>query len=151
MATAAESVTVSDKRGERVMMKISQQCNGQAGANRQRGMTVIGMLLLIIVIAFIALIGMKVVPMYIQYYSIKSTVESIRKEPQLAQMSAQDIHNGIQKRFDIGYVENIKASDLKVRNDRSGRVIDLVYQDERELFYKLFVVLKVNESIPLSP
>lgn len=132
-------------------MKISQQCNGQAGANRQRGMTVIGMLLLIIVIAFIALIGMKVVPMYIQYYSIKSTVESIRKEPQLAQMSAQDIHNGIQKRFDIGYVENIKASDLKVRNDRSGRVIDLVYQDERELFYKLFVVLKVNESIPLSP
>ncbi|CDI01858.1 conserved hypothetical protein [Candidatus Competibacter denitrificans Run_A_D11] len=133
------------------MMKISQQCNGQAGANRQRGMTVIGMLLLIIVIAFIALIGMKVVPMYIQYYSIKSTVESIRKEPQLAQMSAQDIHNGIQKRFDIGYVENIKASDLKVRNDRSGRVIDLVYQDERELFYKLFVVLKVNESIPLSP
>ena len=59
------------------MMKISQQCNGQAGANRQRGMTVIGMLLLIIVIAFIALIGMKVVPMYIQYYSIKSTVESL--------------------------------------------------------------------------
>ncbi|MER2529382.1 MAG: DUF4845 domain-containing protein [Candidatus Competibacter denitrificans] len=133
------------------MMRVSQQCNGEAGANRQRGMTVIGMLLLIIVIAFIALIGMKVVPMYIQYYSIKSTVESIRKEPQLAQMSAQDIHNGIQKRFDIGYVENVKASDLKVRNERGGRVIDLVYQDERELFYKLFVVLKVNESIPLSP
>lgn len=132
-------------------MRVSQQCNGEAGANRQRGMTVIGMLLLIIVIAFIALIGMKVVPMYIQYYSIKSTVESIRKEPQLAQMSAQDIHNGIQKRFDIGYVENVKASDLKVRNERGGRVIDLVYQDERELFYKLFVVLKVNESIPLSP
>lgn len=133
------------------MMRVSQQCNGEAGADRQRGMTVIGMLLLIIVIAFIALIGMKVVPMYIQYYSIKSTVESIRKEPQLAQMSAQDIHNGIQKRFDIGYVENVKASDLKVRNERGGRVIDLVYQDERELFYKLFVVLKVNESIPLNP
>lgn len=133
------------------MMRVSQQLNGQAGADRQRGMTVIGMLLLIIVIAFIALIGMKVVPMYIQYYSIKSTVESIRKEPQLAQMSAQDIHTGIQKRFDIGYVENVKASDLKVRNERGGRVIDLVYQDERELFYKLFVVLKVNESIPLNP
>lgn len=133
------------------MMRVSQQCNGEAGAGRQRGMTVIGMLLLIIVIAFIALIGMKVVPMYIQYYSIKSTVESIRKEPQLAQMSTQDIHNGIQKRFDIGYVENVKASDLKVRNDRSGRVIDLVYQDEREVFNKLFVVLKVNESIPLNP
>ena len=118
---------------------------------RQQGMSLIGMLLLIVVIAFVALIGMKVIPMYIQYYSIKSTVESIRKEPQLAQMSPQDIQNAIQKRFDIGYVDNITARDLKIRNDRGGRVLDLVYEDERELFYKLSVVLKVNEAIPLSP
>ncbi|MBK8181682.1 MAG: DUF4845 domain-containing protein [Candidatus Competibacteraceae bacterium] len=117
----------------------------------ERGMTLIGMLLLIIVIAFIALIAMKVVPMYVQYYSIKSTIESIRKEPQLAQMSAQDIHNGIQKRFDIGYVSNLTARDLKIRNESGGRVLDLVYQDERALFYGLSVVLKVNESIPLNP
>ena len=89
--------------------------------------------------------------MYIQYYSIKSTIESIRKEPQLAQMSAIDIQNAIQKRFDIGYVNNINARDLKIRNERNGRVIDLVYNDERELFYKLFVVLKANEAIPLNP
>lgn len=118
---------------------------------RQRGMTVIGMLLVIIVIAFVALIAMKVVPMYVQYYSIKSTIESIRKEPQVAQMTPQDIQNAIQKRFDIGYVDNITARDLKIRNDPKGRVLDLVYQDERTLFYGLSVVLKVNEAIPLNP
>lgn len=118
---------------------------------RQRGMTVIGMLLLIIVIAFVALIAMKVVPMYVQYFSIKSTIESIRKEPQVAQMSPMDIQNAIQKRFDIGYVDNVQARDLKIRNERSGRVIDLMYEDQRELFYGLHVVLKVNESIPLNP
>lgn len=119
----------------------------------QRGMTVIGMLLLLIVIAFVALIAMKVVPMYIELYTVKSTVESIRNEPQLAQMSTQDIHNAIQRRFDIGYVERIKARDLKIRNDPSGRgrVLELVYDDERELFYGLFVLLKVNETIPLTP
>lgn len=118
---------------------------------RQRGMTVIGMLLLIVVIAFVALIGMKVVPMYIQYFSIKSTIENVRKEPLLAQMTTSDIQNAIQKRFDIGYVDNISARDLKIRNERSGRVLDLIYQDERSLFYGLYVVLKVNESIPLIP
>ncbi|QQS52989.1 MAG: DUF4845 domain-containing protein [Candidatus Competibacteraceae bacterium] len=123
--------------------------SGRVG--KQRGMTVIGMLLLIIVIAFVALIGMKVVPMYIQMFTVKSSIESIRKEPQLAQMSPIDIQNAIQKRFDIGYVDNITARDLKIRNDRSGRVLDLVYQDERDLFYGLSVVLKVNEVIPLTP
>ena len=129
----------------------TEQSMKQQRRGRQRGMTVIGMLLVMIVVAFVALIGMKVVPMYVQYYSIKSTIESIRKEPQVAQMTPMDIQNAIQKRFDIGYVENISARDLKIRNERSGRVLDLIYQDERSLFYGLSVVLKVNESIPLNP
>ncbi len=124
---------------------------GSQDSETQRGMTVIGMLMLLIVIAFVVLIAMKVVPMYIQYFSIKSTIESIRKEPQLAQMSTQDIQNAIQKRFDIGYVDNITARDLKIRNENRGRVLDLEYQDERELFYGLSILLKANESIPLNP
>ena len=124
---------------------------GSQDSETQHGMTVIGMLLLLIVIAFVVLIAMKVVPMYVQYFSIKSTIESIRKEPQLAQMSTQDIQNAIQKRFDIGYVDNITARDLKIRNENRGRVLDLEYQDERELFYGLSIVLKVSESIPLNP
>jgi cell division protein FtsL len=133
------------------MTMRTEQSMKQQRRGRQRGMTVIGMLLVMIVVAFVALIGMKVVPMYVQYYSIKSTIESIRKEPQVAQMTPMDIQNAIQKRFDIGYVDNISARDLKIRNERSGRVLDLIYQDERSLFYGLSVVLKVNESIPLNP
>ncbi|MDG4560667.1 MAG: DUF4845 domain-containing protein [Candidatus Competibacter sp.] len=131
-------------------MRAKQLTNG-GRVGKQRGITVIGMLLLIIVVAFVALIAMKVVPMYIQMFTVKSTIESIRKEPQLAQMSTTDIHNAIQKRFDIGYVDNITARDLKIRNDSGGRVLDLVYQDERDLFYGLSVVLKVKETIPLTP
>ncbi|HRX69906.1 MAG: DUF4845 domain-containing protein [Candidatus Competibacteraceae bacterium] len=130
-----------------------QSTVGKRQNDQQRGMTVIGMLLLLIVIGFVALIAMKVIPMYIELYTIKSTIESIRKEPQLAQMSMQDIQNAIQRRFDIGYVERITARDLKIKNDPSGRgrVLELVYDDERELFYGLFVLLKVNETIPLTP
>ena len=117
----------------------------------QQGITLIGMLLMIVVLAFMALIAMKVIPMYINYFTIKTTIENIRKEPQLAQMTPIDIQNAIQKRFDIGYVEKITAKDLKIRNERTGRVIELVYADEQPLFYGLFVMLKVNETIPLSP
>ena len=118
---------------------------------RQRGMTLIGMLLLLILIGFVAVIAMKVIPMYVQYYSIKSTIESVRKES-VSNMTTVDIQNAIQKRFDTGYVENVKARDLKIRNVSAGKALDLVYQDERELFdgAGLFVVLKVNEVVPLQ-
>ena len=130
----------------RAFTLIERQTN-----ERQRGMTLIGMLLLLILIGFVAVIAMKVVPMYVQYYSIKSTIESVRKES-VSSMTTVDIQNAIQKRFDTGYVENVKAKDLKIRNVPGGKALDLVYQDERELFegMGLFVVLKVNEVIPLQ-
>ncbi len=123
---------------------MKRQANG-----RQRGMSVIGLLLLLVLIGAVALVAMRVIPMYVQYYSIKSTIESVRKES-VGDMAKEEIQRAIQKRFDIGYVTNVEAKDLNVRNDRSGKVLDLVYQDERELIKGLFVVLKVKEVIPLS-
>ena len=116
---------------------------------RQRGMSIIGMLLLLVVIGVVALIAMQVIPMYVQYYSIKSTIETVRKES-VGDMSKEEIQRAIQKRFDIGYVTNVQAKDLNIRNDRQGKVLDLVYQDERKLIEGLYVVLKVKEAILLK-
>ena len=118
--------------------------NGQ-----QRGMSLIGMLLVMVMIGLVAVVAMQVIPMYTQYLSIKSTIETVRKES-VAQMAIPEIQAAIQKRFDIGYVETIKAKDLKIRNDRSGKVLDLVYNDERELCCMFYVTLKINETIPLQ-
>lgn len=123
---------------------MKRQANG-----RQRGMSVIGLLLLLVLIGAVALVAMRVIPMYVQYYSIKSTIETVRKES-VGDMAKEEIQRAIQRRFDIGYVTNVQAKDLNVRNDRQGKVLDLVYQDERELIKGLYVVLKVNEAILLK-
>jgi len=115
---------------------------------RQQGMSMIGMLLVLIMAGFIAIIAMKVIPMYLDFNTVKSTIATVSKE-NVAQMSTTDIQNAIQKRFDIGYVNSIKAKDLKIRNERQGKVLDLDYRDERELFYGLYVLLKHKETIPL--
>ncbi len=126
-------------------LKTIQQYSGK----RQRGMTMIGMLLILIMLGFMAIVAMKVVPMYMDFYTVKSTIATVSKE-NVAQMSTEQIHTAIQKRFDIGYINSIKAKDLKIRNERTGKVLDLDYRDERELFYGLYVLLKHKEVIPLN-
>ena len=116
---------------------------------QQSGMSLIGMLLVMIMIGLVAVVAMQVFPMYSSYLSIKSTIETVRKES-VAQMAVPEIQAAIQKRFDIGYVEVIKAKDIKIRNDRSGKVAELVYNDERELCCMFYITLKVNETIPLQ-
>jgi cbb3-type cytochrome oxidase cytochrome c subunit len=123
-----------------VMRKLGKQ---------QRGLTMIGMLLLIVVLGFMALIAVKVIPIYIQHFTIKSTIESIRKERQPAQVSLAGIQIAIQKRFDVSHVDKIIAKDLKLRNERNRWMLGLVHEDDPLLFYGLHVVLKVNEAIHL--
>lgn len=116
---------------------------------RQRGMSLIGMLLVMIMIGLVAVVAMQVIPMYSNYLSVKSTIEAVRKQP-VAQMAIPEIQNAMQKNFDIGYIEVIKAKDIKIRNDRSGKVAELIYNDERELCCKFYITLKINETIPLQ-
>ena len=98
-------------------------------------------------------ISKKVAPLYAKYSTLKSIIRSLLKEPRLEELSPPDIQNYIQKRIDISNIDNIQARDLKIRKSTTGRVLDLVYQDEKEIFEGtgLFVVLKVNEEIPLIP
>lgn len=125
-------------------LKTIQQYSGK----RQRGMSVIGLLIVLSLAGFLAITAMKVIPMYTQFFSVKSNIESLRNE-NVSSMSTVEIQKALQKRFDTGYVENILAKDMKIRNDRRGKVLDLDYRDERELFYGLYIVLKHNEAIPL--
>ncbi len=137
-------------------MVQKRQLIGNGNNGSQSKTKVISMLLLIVVsFSTIALISIKVLPMYIQYFSIKSTIESIRNEGQLAQMSIQDMNSAVQKRFDISFLNNQKSRTPDIRNDirnEGGKLICyLSYQDERNLFYGLSIVLNMNEAIPLNP
>lgn len=125
-------------------LKTIQQYSGK----RQRGMSVIGLLIVLSLAGFLGITAMKILPMYTQFFSVKSTIESLRNE-NVSSMSTVEIQKALQKRFDTGYVENILAKDMKIRNERRGKVLDLDYRDERELFYGLYIVLKHNEAIPL--
>jgi Tfp pilus assembly protein PilE len=104
-------------------LKTIQQYSGK----RQRGMSVIGLLIVLSLAGFLAITAMKILPMYTQFFSVKSNIESLRNE-NVSSMSTVEIQKALQKRFDTGYVENILAKDMKIRNDRRGKVLDLDYR-----------------------
>ena len=120
------------------------------GTVHQRGMTVIAVILILISIAFIALIAMRIIPIYLSYFSVRSALEGLKKEPEVAQMSIFDIQQRIQKRFDISYVTVIDPKQVKIRQQGRDKILELVYEDRRPLIANLDVVAKFNDKIVLS-
>lgn len=96
--------------------------------NKQQGMTFIGMVLVIAAVIFLAVIGMKVVPAYIEFFGVKKIINSIGSDSNFNSMSKQDIMTSFDKGADIGYVTVIKGSDLVIAKGDSGNVVSAEYQ-----------------------
>jgi hypothetical protein len=119
--------------------------------SRQRGMTMIGGLLALVSVCFVALLVLRIVPIYITYFTVRSTLEGIKKEPQVSQMSSTDIYNTLQKRFDIGYITVVQAKQVKIRQQGRDRMLALAYEDRRPLIGNLEVVATFDINVVLAP
>ena len=49
---------------------------------RQRGVSMIGGLLMLIVVCFVALMVIRIVPIYVSYFTVKSTLEALLLQSQ---------------------------------------------------------------------
>jgi hypothetical protein len=101
-----------------------------------------GVLLLLIAIVFVAIIGMKLVPAYIEYFSIKSAVTSMTQSGELRGATVADVRKAFDRRLTIDYnITAVKPEDLEITKDGNEIVIAFAYEKRIPLFYNISVVI----------
>lgn len=118
--------------------------------SRERGMTMMGFVLVLVVIGFSALMTMKVLPIYLDYFSIRSSLEGLAGEPGARERSPADIIKAIERRFDVSFVTVIQAKDIKVQKKSGVTSLILKYEDRRPLLGNLDVIANFDEVIVLG-
>ncbi len=116
----------------------------------QRGWTIIGGLMALIIIAFVVLIGMKIVPIYIDHFNIQSSIKSISEEPGVERWTPRDVRNALDRHFNISYIDVIQAKDVRVKKKDGKLVVELVYEDRRPLISNLDIVANFNKNFTLG-
>lgn len=97
--------------------------------HKQQGMTFIGLVLIIAGIVFVAMIGIKLTPAYLEYMSIKKVIARIAHEPAFANMSPKDIKDEFDKGLIIDSIKAVDSSDLVIAKDEAGRnTVSVEYQ-----------------------
>jgi len=80
---------------------------------RQRGLSMIGFLFVAAVVVTCVMIGFRVLPSYIEYYSIqKALAQSLADVGDLS--SAAEVRKAFQKRADAGYIDSVSGRDIEV-------------------------------------
>ena len=116
----------------------------------QRGITLTSFLVVLIVVAFFLYIGMKLFPMYQEYYAVRSAMKSLAKEPGVGDMEPRRIQDMFFKRLYINYSENVKPADVKFDRIDGGWNMKVYYEVRREMIGNLDVVGKFDSNQELT-
>lgn len=100
---------------------------------RQRGVTLVGMVLWGIVVVFIALVAMKLIPAYSEFFEIKKILNDIGKEANTNGMSNAEIRERFSKRALIDNISTVSAADLKIDRDNGRTVVAVEYSFQAPL------------------
>lgn len=112
----------------------------------QAGMTFMGMLLVFIVIAFFAVVLIKVVPLYLGNFKVKSVLSSLKEERDMASMAPGEIITRIMSRLDINDVHNVQKENIQIERVDNTTVITINYEARVNLFFNLDAVAKFNDN-----
>jgi hypothetical protein len=120
-------------------------------ASKQRGITLMSFVLVLIVIVMFAVIAMNLFPVYSEGFSVHAAMKSLAKEPGAANMPLPTIQTSLQRRFDIDYVDSVQGKDAKVIRDKGGNILNMTYEVRKHLFYNIDFVAMFDYNVPLNP
>ena len=111
---------------------------------KQSGMTMLGFLIALAVVMFFLYCGMKVVPMYTEFYSVKKALAGLAAEPGITSKSKEQVRDLFFRRLYMSYANNVKTDALKIESTDQGLMMTVEYEQRRELLANLDVVGKFH-------
>ena len=108
---------------------------------RQRGMGFAGVLVLLIAIVFVAIIGMKLVPAYIEYFTIKNAVTAITQSGELRNATVADVRKAFDRRANVDDITAVRPADLEITKEGDEVVVAFAYEKRIPLFYNISVLI----------
>lgn len=119
---------------------------------KQRGVTMIGWIFLLIPMALVIYAGIRVGPEYYGYYKLvsamKGTATTLKGNEAL---SPQTIQNALDMRFNTEYVDVMQGKEVAVTKNSDGKwQMTAEYDREVHMFGNLYLLLVFEESVPIA-
>jgi hypothetical protein len=98
-----------------------------------------------VVLALLALLGMKLAPEYIEYFQIKKTLKVVSNDPG-AKTSVVEVRKAFDRYASVDNINAINAKDLEITKDGGEIVIEFGYERRIPLFANISLLIEFQGS-----
>jgi len=119
--------------------------------NRQTGLSFLGLVVLVGVLGFSAVIGLKLIPIYMESWKIDGIMEAVISEPGVNDQSRQEVIEAMLKRLDIDAVDSVNYTNwkdkLNVTKRKNNVTINVNYEITTPLLGNLSLLAVFDKSV----
>ena len=95
---------------------------------RQRGITAWGVMFVVAIVVFVAIVGTKLAPHYFEYLTVKSVMEAVRKDPETISGGRIPVLKSIESRLYINEVDDVSAKEFTFKREDEGFLLGVEYE-----------------------
>ncbi|AYN95214.1 DUF4845 domain-containing protein [Pseudomonas sp. LTJR-52] len=120
-------------------------------SHRQKGLSFIGWLLMLCIIAFLASTAFKLIPHYLDYQAMTKVITSIESEKAINIHSVPDVYSYVSKGMQVNSINDIdldKAMQVKTEDNRF--LIHLNYEKREPLIRNIDLVVHFERDFRIS-
>ena len=119
--------------------------------SRQRGVTAIGWIFLLTPLVIVIYAGFRAGPVYLNYYKVvqamKETASQLKSDETL---SPQTIRNALERRFDTGYIDTPKVTEIEIKRGEKGWQMAAIYEETAPMFGNFYLLMSFNSTVTIN-
>lgn len=102
-------------------------------------------------LAFVALCGIKIGPLFLNEFTVNKAVRDVAAQAAVvgSEVDVAALRSALQKRWDIDYIDQVEPRDITVVRTQAGLFLSYDYDAEVPLFANIIVVAHFADDIPL--
>ena len=119
--------------------------------HKQRGVTMIGWIFLLIPMAIVGYAALRVGPEYFNFYKVSTALDETAKQLSAEEsLSPQLIRSTLGKRFDTGYIDEPKLDAVQVVKVDKGWQLSAEWEKPIPLFGNLYMLADFKKSVVID-
>ncbi|HKK05734.1 MAG TPA: DUF4845 domain-containing protein [Gammaproteobacteria bacterium] len=111
----------------------------------QKGVTAIGWILILALIACVVFFLLKLVPIYLDGFTVGDVVSSFKTDPDIGSKTPGQILREINKRLDINMIDDVKPDDISIDKGANLMTIEIDYEVREHLVGNIDIVVHFDK------
>lgn len=115
--------------------------------SRQRGATLIGIVVILAILGFALYAGIRLTPLYFEYMAVARALEQTAKEHAGNPTSPQDLRNSLERRWIVEDIHSISPKEIEIKKAGTGFSMRAWYRAETPFVSNVSLVADFDKTV----